>query len=286
MNVKASVALAVLAVSTVGISACASSASKGGTAAAPNAVGGSTSATAPATPATSAPQTAPTASASTDASATPSTLTAPIRTDVPDAAMLTLPDLAPPRSGSWNSNSVGQVVSAAQIVDPDDCDPVARPQAVDPNYPRNRAWATMRNVAWTSASNAQISESVLTYTSTAVAADDFAKHRGWIAGCPVHFQWTDQPAKYSVSNVHLSGVADEYAVRVAMYPPDQPASTAGSQGYVYMAVMLRGNSLTVLSVSESGSGDSKPQEPALSAVQHDLQVAAGKLGKAFPSGQH
>ncbi|WP_194912428.1 hypothetical protein [Catenulispora rubra] len=285
MNVKASVALAVLAVSTVGISACASSVSKGGNAAAPGA-GGSTSATAPATPATSTPQGTPTTSASTDASATPTTGTTPLHTNVPDAAMLNLPDLAPPRDGSWKSNSVGQTVSAAQIIDPDDCDPVARPQYVDPNYPVNKAWATMRNVTWSSASNAQVSESVLTYTSTAVAADDFAKHRGWIAGCAVHFQWTDQPAKFSVSNVHLNGVADAYAIRVAMYPPDQPASTAGSQGYVYMTVMLRGNSLTVLTVSESGTGGAKPQEPALSAVQHDVQVAAAKVGKAFPSGQH
>lgn len=283
MNVKASVAMAALAVSTVGISACASSASKDGAASAPTTVVGSTSGT-PATTgtsaATSAPQTTPSTSSSSN------TATAPVHTSVPDAAMLNLPDLAPPRAGSWNSNSVGQTVSQAQIVDPDDCDPVARPQYVDPNYPVNRAWATMRNVMWSSSSNAQLSESVLTYTSTAAAAADFAKHQSWVAGCPVHFQWTDQPAKYSVSTVHLSGVADEYAVRVAMYPPDQPASSAGSQGYVYMAVMLRGNSITVVTVSESGSGGGKPQEPALSAVQHDVQVAAAKVGKAFPSGQH
>lgn len=282
MNVKASAALAILAVSTVGISACASSASKGGAVAGP-AAGGSTSVTAPAT---SAPQTAPTTSASTDDSGTPNSANTPVHTNVPDAAMLNLPDLAPPRVGTWSSNSVGQTVSQAQIVDPDDCDPVVRPQYVDPNYPVNHAWATMRNVMWSSPTYAQLNESVLTYTSTAAAADDFARHRSWAANCAVHFQWTDQPAKYSVSSVHLSGVADEYTVRVAMYAPDQPASAAGSQGYVYMAVMLRGNSLTVLTVSESGSGTAKPQEPALSAVQHDVQVAAAKLGKAFPAGQH
>lgn len=284
MNIKASVALAVLAVSTVGISACASSASKTGAGAgAPTAAVGSTDATGATTATSSAPQTSSPSSAT---STTPATATAPVRTDVPDAAMLNLPDLAPPRSGSWNSNSVGQVVSAAEIVDPDDCDPTARPQYLDPNYPRNRAWVNMRNVTWSSPSNAQLSESVLTYTSSAAAADDFAKHRGWVAGCAVHFQWTDQPAKYSISNVHLSGVADEFAIRVAMYPPDKPASTAGSQGYVYMTVLLRANTITVLSVSESGSGGGQPQEPALSAVQHDVQVAAGKLTKAFPSGQH
>ena len=283
MNTKASVTLAVFALSTVGITACASAASKSDPAAAPAAVVGSPSATT-ATTATTTPTAA--SSAPQTATTTSTTATTPIRTDVPDAAMLNLPDLAPPRAGSWNSNSAGQTVSAAQIVDPDDCDPVARPQYPDPNYPRNRAWATMRNVTWSSSSNAQLSESVLTYTSTAAAGDDFTKHRGWIANCAVHFQWTDQPAKYSVSSVHLSGVADEYAIRVAMYPPDQPASTAGSQGYVYMAVLLRGNSITVLSVSESGNGTSQPQEPALSAVQHDVQLAAGKLAKAFPAAQH
>jgi len=189
-------------------------------------------------------------------------------------------DLAPAQGGSW---SVGneQTIAAAEMVDPDNCDPVARPQVVDPEYPRNRAWAEMRTISWTDPGTTQVSESVITYSSVTAASEDFAKHRGWLPSCASRFQWSDQPAKYAISNATLPQMTDAYAIRVAMFSPDEPASTAGSQGYVYMAVILRGNTLTVLNVSDTGSDTAKPRDPGLSAVQHDVQAAVLKLETAY-----
>lgn len=276
MNIKASIAVAVLAVSTAGVSACASSTSQSGGAAAPAGVTGSASAT------TTSPATAPSSSPTTTSSSDAANPAAPPRQasgqpGIPDAAMLSLADLAPSPTGSWKQSG-GPAVVASQIVDPDNCDPVARPQFQDPTYPRNPAWVKMRTMAWSAADMSQVNESVITYASAVAASADFTKHRGWIAGCAAHFQWTDAPMKFTISNVQLTGVANSYGIRVAMDPPGQSGSATGSLGIDYMTVILRGNSLTVLSVSEASS---KPQDPGTTAVLHDVQVASGKLAAVY-----
>lgn len=283
MNVKASVAAAVLAVSTIGVTACGSSASRTGAAAAPTSAAGQAASTT-ASPASPEPPAATPSSADPSApgpghSTAPQTR-APVRTDIPASATLLLADLAPSASGAWRPFG-GPAVTASQIVDPDNCDPVPRPQSIDPTYPRNPAWVSLRNVAWASTLQAEVGESVVTYSSAAAASADFVKHRGWVANCADHFQWTDAPAKYSISTAQLNGVPDSYAIRVAMDPPEQPAATAGSMGVDYMAVILRGNSLTVLNVSNTGPVTSKPQDPGLASFQHDVQVAASKLTAVY-----
>ena len=194
-----------------------------------------------------------------------------------------LGDLAPSHGGPWQLHG-GPSVSAAHIVDPDSCDPVPHPQFDDPTYPRNPAWVNERTVSWsdTDTSNmVEVNETVLTYSSAASASADFAKHRGWVADCAAHYQWTDKPAKYSVSAAQLTNVADSYAIRATIDLPDQTAATAGSQGIAYTAVILRGNSLSFVSMSESGSVSSKPQDPGLTNFQHDAQTAAAKLGAVY-----
>lgn len=281
MNVKASVAAAVLAVSTIGLSACASAASKTGAAAAPPAVAGSSSTT------TAAPQT-PTSDptvASSPGAANPAPPGArkPARTDIPGSATLLLADLAPSSAGAWRSMG-GPAVNGAAMVDPDNCDPVPRPQFVDPSYPRNPSWVSLRNVSWAGTDpRAEVGETVVTYSSNAAASADFAKHQGWIANCALHFQWTDAPSKYTISAAQLKGVPDSYAIRVAMDPPEQPNAVAGSMGVDYMAVILRGNSLTVLDVSNTGAVSEKPQDPGLTSFQHDVQMAANKLTAVYGS---
>ena len=275
MNIKTSIAIAVLAVSTAGVSACASSTSQSGGAAAPTSVAGSA-------PATTSPATALSSSPTTTASSDAANPAAPPRQasgqpDIPEAAMLSQADLTPSPTGSWKLYG-GPAVIASQIVDPDNCDPVARPQFQDPTYPRNPAWVKMRTMAWSAADMSQVNESVITYASAVAASADFTKHRGWIAGCAAHFQWTDAPMKFTISNVQLTGVANSYGIRVAMDPPGQSGSATGSLGIDYMTVVLRGNSLTVLSVS---GAPSKPQDPGTSAVLHDVQVAAGKLAAVY-----
>ncbi|MEY9935034.1 hypothetical protein ABH926_009705 [Catenulispora sp. GP43] len=272
MNIKASVAAVVLAAATVGLSACASSASKAGAAGSGEAAGpASTTAASPATTSSSDPATP--ASPSNPAAPTRQTSAQP---DIPDIAMLSLVDLAPSSTGAWKQYS-NPAVAASQSVDPDNCDPVVRPQFVDPAYPRNPAWVKTRNMSWSAPSNSQVGETVITYATAAAASADFAKHRGWIAGCASRFQWTDAPATYSISNMAPNGVANSYGIRVAISAPGAPASAAGAQGIDYMAVILRGNSLTVVNVS----GPSTSQDPGVSSVQHDVKVAAGKLATLY-----
>ena len=294
MNMKASVAVAVLALSSVGISACASSASKvGAAAAAPTSVAGSVSSAPVSVASTSGPaMSATTATPSSPANPTDPTdpanpanptaprLRAPIRTDIPGAAMLLMADLAPSWSGNWRQFG-GPPIPGSQMVDPDGCDPVPRPQYADPGYQRNPAWVAMQSMSWAGSDYSEVGEEVVTYTTATAAAADFEKHHGWVANCAATFQWTDKPAKYSISNVQPNGVAGAYAIRVAMDPPDQPASTAGSQGVVYTAVILRGNSLAFVTVSEADPKGSTPQDVVLTAFQHDLQVAAAKLSTVY-----
>ena len=274
MNIKATVAAVILAVSAVGLSACASSPSKAGAAA------GAAPATAssPADPATTAGSSAPSASSSAPTS---SNQTAPPKQtsgqpDIPDIAMLSTADLVPSSGGSWQQVT-NPAVPASQIVDPDNCDPVVRPQYPDPTYPHNPAWVKMRSMSWSASDTSQVTESVITYASAASASSDFAKHRGWLAGCASRFQWTDAPAAYSITNMAPNGVANSYGIRVVISAPGQPASAGGVQGIDYMAVILRGNSLTVVNVS----GPSVAKDPGASAVQHDVKVAAGKLATLY-----
>lgn len=290
MNIKASVAVAVLAASTFGVSACASQASKASAAGAARAVATApTTATSSATETTSLPETAPsTSSQSSQANGSnPATPTAPqlrppVRTDIPGGAMLLQGDLAPSWSGNWRQLG-GPPTPGSQAVDPDNCDPVTRPQFMDPNYPRNPAWVVMQSLAWAGSDYSEVGEQVVTYTTATAASADFAKHHGWVADCGTHFQWTDKPAKYTISNVPLNGVGvvGSYAFRVAMDPPDQPALTGGSQGVVFTAVILRGNSLAFVTVSEADPAAAAAQGVVLGAFQHDVQVAATKLGTVY-----
>ena len=185
MNIKTSIAIAVLTVSTAGVSACASSTSAAGGAAASTSVTGPASATS--TAATAPSSSAPTTTASSNAtnSAAPPRQ-ASGQPDIPDSAMLSQADLAPSPSGSLKQNG-GPAVVASQIVDPDNCDPIVRPQYPDPTYPHNPAWVKMRTTEWSAADMSQVNESVITYASAVAAIADLTKHHGWIAGCAAHF---------------------------------------------------------------------------------------------------
>jgi hypothetical protein len=269
VNIKSSIAAVLLVASAGAVSACQSSSKSG-------------------SPAPSAPASAP---APTSTGAAPSSPTAPgapsstskgsVGGDIPDSALLAVADLAPAPSGKWSGEGGSPTVPGAQAVDPDNCDPVARPQAEDPNYPRNPAWLNTRTAMWTAPGNAQVIESVVTYSSASAAAADFAKHQGWIAGCSAHFQWSDAPQKFTVSPLSLSGVSGAYAAHVGMYGESQSASAAGSQGYDYMAVILRGNSLTFLDVAQTAIDGPKPKDPGAGALQHDVQALVAKLTAVY-----
>jgi hypothetical protein len=197
--------------------------------------------------------------------------------------MLLPADLTPSPTGSWQQFG-GSAVPGIQTIDPDNCDPTPRPQFLDAKYPHNPAWVNSRTLGWSSANSmAQIDETVITYTSAAAAGADFTKHQGWAADCSSRFQWTDAPMKFTISAAQLTGVSGSYAIRVAMDPADQTGSTAGSLGVDYMAVILRGNTLTVLSVSNTGGAEQKPKDPGLSTLQHNVQTAATKLSAVYTS---
>ncbi|WP_194890980.1 hypothetical protein [Catenulispora pinisilvae] len=284
MNVKVPVALAILAVSAIGVSGCASSPSKSAASTPIGAVTGSTSDTSPSALAASTSATSAASSSSSSAAASPSssaTSHGPVRTDIPASAMLTQSDLARPTRGTWTSSGPDQNTPGQQILDPDNCDTILRPQAPDPRYPHNPAWANMRSSMWTGANNAQVSESVITYTSAAAAGQDLATHKSWVANCAARFQWTDQPSRAVITTAALDGVSDAYGIRVVMYPPDQPASVAKVEAYDYMAVILRGNSLTVLNVSDGASDSTKAQDPGSTVFEHDVQAATLKLAATF-----
>lgn len=287
MNVKVPVALAVLAVTAVGVSACASSPSKSAASTPAPVLTASASATSPSasTSATSssssssAPSTA--SSAGTPATSSSATSHGPVRTDTPASVMLTQSDLSRPTSGVWTANGPDEATPGQQIIDPDNCDPVQRPQAPDPRYPHNPAWANMRSSMWTGANNAQVSENVITYTSAAAAGQDLATHKSWIANCAARFQWTDQPSRAVITPADLGGVNNAYGIRVVMYPPDRPVAVSNVEAYDYMAVILRGNTLTVLNVSDGASDTTKPLDPTPSAFAHDVEAAAPKLAAVF-----
>jgi hypothetical protein len=72
-----------------------------------------------------------------------------------------------------------------------------------------------------------------------------------------------------------------YAIHVGMYGQAQAASAAGSQGYDYMAVILSGNTLTFLNVSQTALDGPKPADPGAGKIQHDVQAAAAKLAAVY-----
>ncbi|ACU77499.1 hypothetical protein Caci_8684 [Catenulispora acidiphila DSM 44928] len=284
MSIKASVAAAVLAVSTIGVSACASAPSKDSAAAAPTSVAGPASSTS-SSAAPSTPTTAPTTptSAATSSTSPKTSPNAPVRTDIPTSAMLAQSDLLPAPSGSWQQHD-GSTVPGVQVMDPDGCDPTPRPQFLDPKYPHNPAWVNGRTLGWSSSNSmAQVNETVITYTSVAAAGADFTKHKGWTADCASRFQWTDAPTKFTISTASLPGVSNGYAIRVAMDSTDHTGSTTGSMGVDYMAVIQRGNSVTVLNVSNTGAAEQNPKDPGLTNLQHTVQAAVAKLGAVYTS---
>jgi hypothetical protein len=295
MSIKASVAAAVLAVSTVGISACASAPSKDSAAAVLTSVAGpaSSAASSSSSSSSAATSSAPTSTPTTAASAPTSVATsstspktspnAPVRTDIPTSAMLAQSDLLPAPSGSWQQHD-GSTVPGVQVMDPDGCNPTPRPQFLDPKYPHNPAWVNGRTLGWSSSNSmAQVNETVITYTSVAAAGADFTKHKGWTANCVSRFQWTDAPTKFTISTASLPGVSDGYGIRVAMDSTDYTGSTAGSMGVDYMAVIQRGNSLTVLNVSNTGAAEENPKDPGLTTLQHTVQKAVAKLDAVYTS---
>ena len=282
MNIKTSVAAAILVASCGAVSACDSSDAKTG---APGP--GASTASTPTSAATSTPTTSPSAtSAPTGSASTGSASTASqgsVKTDIPDAALLADADLAAAPTGALKASGGSPTVSAADMFDVDHCDPVRHPQAEDPNYPRNPAWVNTRTKMWVGSGYAQVIESVITYKSAGDAQADFTKHQGWTADCASRFQWTDAPQKFAIAAAPLQGVSDAYAIHVGMYGVDQPASSAGSQGYDYMAVILRGNSLTVLDVSQTAVEGPKPQDPGPAEMQHDVQAAVTRLAAVYAS---
>ena len=248
--------------------------------ASPTSVSNPTGAPATTSPSANAPE-SPTTSGSTGS--TSSAVQGSVRSDIPDSALLADADLAAAPTGALKADSGSRTVAASDTLDPDNCDPVWRPQFQDPKYPRNPAWVNSRSKSWSGAGYTQVSESVVTYKSANDARADFVKHQGWVAGCASHFQWTDAPQKFAVATTPLQGVSDAYAIHVRMYGTDQPASSAGSQGYDYMTVILRGNSLTVLDVSQTAIDGPKPQDPGPAEMQHDVQIAAAKLAAVYAS---
>lgn len=275
MNIKNSIATVLLVASAGAVSACQSSGKSGSPAPSAPASASAPTSSAPTTAAAPSSPGAPSASSSTAQSA--------VRGDIPDAALLAVADLAAAPSGKWSVSGGSPTVPGAQAFDPDNCDSVARPQAQDPNYPRNPAWLNTRAVMFTAPGNAMVLESVLTYGSASAAAADFAKHQSWIAGCSEHFQWSDAPQKFAVSPLQLSGVSGAYAAHVGMYGDSAPASAAGSQGYDYMAVVLRGNSITFLDVAQTAIQGPKPKDPGAGGLQHDVEALAAKLAAVYGS---
>lgn len=269
MSIKTLVASATVVASFGAISACGSSASKPG-AAGPAATTASTPASTPTSAATSA--------SAGSASSAPQ---GPVKVDIPDEALLSDADLATAPTGALKASSGSSTVAAAGMFDVDHCDPVPRPQAEDPNYPRNPAWVKTRSKMWVGPGYTQVVEAVITYKSASDAQADFTKHRSWTTDCASRFQWTDAPQKFAVSPAPLPGVKDAYAIHVQMYGVDKPTSTAGNQGYDYMAVILRGNTLTVLDVSQTAVEGPKPQDPGPAEMQHDVQAAAAKLAAVY-----
>lgn len=280
MNIKRSLVAAIVVASFGTVSACGSSAAKSGSDGA--------AAAATSTPMSAATSTAATSTAATSASvtsapagSTSSASQGSVKTDIPDGALLADADLAALPTGALKASGGSPTVAAADMFDVDHCDPVRHPQAEDPNYPRNPAWVNTRAKMWAGSGYTQVAESVITYKSADEAQKDFTKHHGWAADCASRFQWTDAPQKFAVSTVPLEGVSNAYAIHVGMYGTDQPASSAGSQGYDYMAVILRGNSLTVLDVSQTAVEGPKPHDPGPSAMLHDVQAAAAKLAAVY-----
>ena len=282
MNIKTPVATAIIVASFGAVSACASSAVTSG-AAGPGTETASvqTSATTSA-PATSAPDTSTSVTSSTSGGSISSGTQHTVKVDIPDSALLVDADLAAVPTGTLKAYDDSKVVAAAHGYDFDHCDPVSVPQFDDPNYPRNPAWVNTRSKRWMQG-NAQVSEAVITYKSASDARADFTKHQSWVANCAAHFQWTDAPQKFAVSKAALTSVSDAYAIHVGFYGEGQPASSAGSQGYDYMAVILRGNSLTVLDVSQTAIEGPKSQDPGPTGMQHDVQAAAAKLAAVYGS---
>lgn len=284
MNIKTSVT-AVLLVAAGAVSACSSSTDKSAavpTSMAPTSTVSTASGTAATTSAPAA--TAPATTARATSAPARSSSTAPkgsAHGDIPDAALLATSDLAAAPSGKWSATPAEPTVPASNSVDPDNCDPILRPQAADSGYPRNPAWVNTRTATWTG--SGQVSEVVVTYKSAADASADYAKHQGWVADCAAHFQWTDAPQKFAVSPVSLPGVSGAYAIHAGMYGENESASAAGSQGYDYMAVILRGNTLTVLNVSQTAIDGPKPSDPGPAGFQHDVQAAAAALAIVYES---
>ncbi|NUP51618.1 MAG: hypothetical protein HOW97_30515 [Catenulispora sp.] len=283
MIIKRSVATAIVVASVGAVSACGSSAAESGApgpaaAATSTPMSAATSASATSTPAT------PTSATSTPAGPASSASQGSVRTDIPDSALLADADLVSAPNEVLKATGGSPTVAAADMFDVDHCDPVPHPQAEDPNYPRNPAWVNTRSKMWAGPGYKQVAESIITYTSAAEAQKDFTKHQGWIADCAPRFQWTDAPQKFAVSKIPMRSVSDDaYAIHVGMYGTNQPASSAGSQGYDYMAVILRGNSLTILDVSQTAVEGPKPHDPGPLEMQHDAEAAAAKLAAVYAS---
>lgn len=171
------------------------------------------------------------------------------------------------------------------LTDPDPCDPV-KPTGSNGESPYPSDLHPSESLArtWMGPQSALTTEAVITYSSPSGAEADFGRHRSWLANCANAFSWTDMPHAQTVTPIPLADADHAYALRVAMYAPDQTASTAGSQGYVYLAVVQRGNAVAFLiTTAESGALVTAPADPGPSWTVSTEATVESLLATAFPA---
>jgi hypothetical protein len=69
-----------------------------------------------------------------------------------------------------------------------------------------------------------------------------------------------------------------------MYAPGENAGTAGTQGYVYLTVIQRGNAIGFLTTtSDSGAVSASPADPGPAWTLKEAQSLSGLLSTTYQS---
>jgi hypothetical protein len=253
---------------TLAISGCSSTSTTASPQAAPSSVAGSSStvgAAAPIATSTSVPATTPASAASS----------AP-RHDVPPTVFLKVGDLGSTAEGAWTTKGPDPVAAdMSNFLDPDRCDPVPEAQQGPTTYNWQPGWSGARSQSWKAPhSTSTVTEIVMLYPDAATAGVDFQKHRSWTTsprGC-AQFRGTDEPVTAVVQQVALPGVANAVAVCVGTYGDGDPVLKPGEK-CGYQAVILRGNTVTVLSWAFAS--------PTKATFIKSVSTAAAKLAAAY-----
>lgn len=206
-----------------------------------------------------------------------------VRTDVPNTVMLHRGELPSWSTTPWTQNS-DRTKARGRLIDPDSCDPTPTPQdGGGSTYPPNNDLVDLLTRTWILPTTyAMTTETIITYKSAAAAQADFNLHKSWLAGCAEHFSWTTRPHAQTVSPVDMPGMGNAYSYRAAMYAPGQLSSAAGTQGYVYTAVIQRGNALViVVTTSDSGTVVASPKDPGDRWIKATSAHLADEMGTVY-----